>query len=255
MEILRRQILIEDGVSRVTGTTYGTLTATSFNIPIFLTQNFEDMGLFTNMPYIQKSPLLTTPPDEFIGINRPTGVTITMYYGDEVKVTGTTDDDNLSEVQSYIVNPTNGNPGFSSGVNMAQDIQFTFDGVDSISSNKIEYTIGANPNNVTNTGIHYTTYWDEYVNKIDPKTGEVIRYNKTEFNYKTSGRTQFNTSLSAITKEEEFLGIVFPQEVRNEVFIERGGEDIFEKHMCMAEIKTVNDIEEYRNGYLVNKNI
>lgn len=225
-----------------------------FSIPIFLTQNFEDVGLFSVMPYIQKSPLLTIPPSDFIGIGRPKGITISMYYGDEVKVTGTTDDGNIVEVQSYIVNPINGNPNFRSGVNMAKDIQFTFDGVDSISSNKIEYTIGANPNDVINTGIHYTTYLDEYVDKIDTKTGEIDRYNKTEFNYKTKGRTEFNTSLSAITKEEEFLGIVFPQEVRNEVFIERGEEDIFEKHMIMAEIKTVDDIEEYRNGYLINKN-
>ena len=255
MEIIRRKILLENSIDRMTGSTYGVLTATTFNISIFLTQKFDDMGLFTDMPFIQTSPLLTTPPADFIGIGRPTGVTIGMYYNGESTVTGSTDDGNLIEVQSYIINPLNSKPSFSSGINMADDIEFTFDGVDSISNNVVNYTLGANPNDITDTGIHYSTYLNEYVDNIDPETGDNDRYKKTTFNYKTNGRTEFNTSLSAITKEEEFLGIVFPQEVQNEVFIERGGEDIFEKHMVMAEIKTVDDISEFRNGYLINKNV
>jgi hypothetical protein len=178
-----------------------------------------------------------------------------MYYNGESTVTGSTDDGNLIEVQSYIINPLNSKPSFSSGINMADDIEFTFDGVDSISNNVVNYTLGANPNDITDTGIHYSTYLNEYVDNIDPETGDNDRYKKTTFNYKTNGRTEFNTSLSAITKEEEFLGIVFPQEVQSDVFIERGGEDIFEKHMVLAEIKTVDDISEFRNGYLINKNV
>ena len=76
MEIIRRKILLENSIDRMTGSTYGVLTATTFNISIFLTQKFDDMGLFTDMPFIQTSPLLTTPPADFIGIGRPTGVTI-----------------------------------------------------------------------------------------------------------------------------------------------------------------------------------
>ena len=254
MELTRRKILLEKSVDRMTGSTYGVLTATTFNVSIYLTQKFDDMGLFTNMPFVQTSPLLTMVPDDFIGVGRPTGVTIGMYYNSESEVTGTTDDGDLVEVRSYKVNPINGNPVFSSGINMAQNIEFTFDGVDSISNNIVNYTLGANPNSITDTGIHYTTYLKDYVDNIDPETGDNNRYKRTTFNYKTSGRTEFNTSLSAITKEEEFLGIVFPQEVQNEVFIERGGEDIFEKHMVMAEIKTVNDIIDYRNGYLIKIN-
>ena len=82
------------------------------------------------------------------------------------------------------------------------------------------------------------------------------RYFKTIYsNYMGGRRTistdtlEANTSLLAIYKKEELLNIVQPPKVRNKVFISRGGEDIFERHSIMSEIKTRDDIDEYRNGY------
>jgi len=67
---------------------------------------------------------------------------------------------------------------------------------------------------------------------------------------KNAGRNKFNTTLSAITKQEEYLGVVFKPEVESDVFIKRGIVDIFERHSILSEIKTTNDIDANRGGLL-----
>ena len=59
-----------------------------------------------------------------------------------------------------------------------------------------------------------------------------------------------NVTLSALTKQEEYLGLVFKPEVDSEVFINRGVADIFERHALLCEIKTTNDIDTNRGGFI-----
>jgi len=250
MEYLTREILLENFTSR-NEDSYGVITADTISINLFITQKFDDMGYFTDEPFIPNDVVLLTPPLDFDGMTRLTGITADMFYGQPTTITGTTDDLKLPEVKSYKID-INNQPIYTPYLNMAEDIETTFDGVTNSSSNEVEYVVGANPNDITNTGIHFNTSLNDYVT-IPQSNGDLSRFRKTTFNYISSGRTSQNTSLSANTKLEEFLGIVFPQEVKNDVFIDRGAEDIFEKHMVMAEIKSVNDIDEYRNGYLINK--
>ena len=56
--------------------------------------------------------------------------------------------------------------------------------------------------------------------------------------------------MSAISKKEEYLGVVFPPEVDSVVFINRGVADIFERHSILSELKTTNDIDTNRGGYI-----
>ena len=60
-----------------------------------------------------------------------------------------------------------------------------------------------------------------------------------------------NTSLLALMKQEEYLGVVFPPEIQSDVLIERGVADIFERHAILSEIKTTDDMDNFRGGYLI----
>ena len=80
--------------------------------------------------------------------------------------------------------------------------------------------------------------------------GNKIRHRYTEFYTDMDGINDNNVTLSALTKQEEYSGIVFKPEVDSEVFINRGVADIFERHALLSEIKTTNDIDYNRDGFL-----
>jgi hypothetical protein len=50
-------------------------------------------------------------------------------------------------------------------------------------------------------------------------------------------------------KEEWSLGHVFPPQIKNNVFIERGIISVFEEHYRLNEVKRVEDIEGYQGGF------
>ena len=50
MELIKRKIVLEDSTDRnYNSSTWGTVTASTFYINVFLTQNIDDMGLFTDL--------------------------------------------------------------------------------------------------------------------------------------------------------------------------------------------------------------
>ena len=235
------------------------LIVNTIDVDIELTQSFDDMGIFTDMDFIPSVSNTTIPTDFNPFTNgRLSGLTDIDYELDGITVTGSTDDRKLLSVQSYIFD-VNSKPKYKPLLNMAEDIHTTFDGV--VTDNNLEtmYIIGGQANHTTNdgndtyvngTGILFRTKKTEYTDKTR-NNGKVDRWKKTTFSHTDGGRkTDTNMSLSAIFKQEEFSGVVFPPEVEDNVFIIRGGDDIFERHAIMAEIKTSNDIDEYRDGYL-----
>lgn len=58
-----------------------------------------------------------------------------------------------------------------------------------------------------------------------------------------SGQTTFDI------KEEAKMGMVFPPKVSDELFIDRMSVAVFERHSRLTEIKTLEDLLNYRNGY------
>lgn len=50
-------------------------------------------------------------------------------------------------------------------------------------------------------------------------------------------------------KEEELLGQVFPPEIKDEIFIERGVGSIFERHARLGDINNIEQLENYKNGF------
>ena len=82
---------------------------------------------------------------------------------------------------------------------------------------------------------------------------QTVTYKKTQFTANYGGKNENNIGVYANLKQEEFLGIVFKPEVTDDVFINRGVVDIFERNAILSEIKSTNDLDNLRGGYLVSE--
>jgi hypothetical protein len=222
----------------------------TIDISLFITQKIDDMGIFTDKPYVPKDTLLSIKPQGFNSFTygRLAGAPVEFYYKDNISISGYTDDSLLSQVKSYRKD-ISGDDIFVPNLNTSDDTKNIFNGVISEDTEKIIYKIGANVNDINNTGIEYTTFKNKYTKKVDD-LGKNLSYKTTIFEYDNGGWNQYNTTLSATTKKEEYLGVVFKPEVESVVFINRGIADIFERHSLLSEIKTTNDIDTNRGGFI-----
>lgn len=229
---------------------FGQKIKNTIDVELFLTQNVDDMGLFTNFPYTPKTQTLTNKPQGFNSFEygRLPGAPQYFYYYNNVTVTGNTDDGYLNQVRSNRVD-SNNNPIYVPYLNTSNDTTNIFNGVISEDLEKTIYKIGASPSDILNTGVGFTTYKNKFV-KTKDKYGKNLSYFKTDFEINNGGWGINNVSLSAITKKEEYLGVVFPPEVDSVVFINRGVADIFERHSLLSELKTTNDIDTNRGGFI-----
>ena len=241
------------------------------DINIFLTQDYDDMGIFIDAEFTYSGITLNPPPpttyppvswqvggvpplvpmgpfNSFV-YGRLPGAPLDFFIPPQLPIAGDSDDSNIDTVQSYKKVPVTNTPIFNPGLNLAEDITLTFNGVVNTGVNSVTYVIGADPNNILTTGVHFVTFKNIYVDSTDDR-GKPIRYKKTNFSSEMPGITNKNVVLSALTKQEEYLGIVFKPEVESEVFIDRGVADIFEKHAMLSEIKSTNDIDNNRGGFL-----
>jgi len=176
------------------------------------------------------------------------GTTLNDYLYNVV-VTGETNSDNLINVTTGLFLP-DGTPQYSPFINTnVNNPSEVFDGVVYDDPEKVTYVLGGDPSDIMNTGVHFTTFKNVIINGSNG-LGQPITYFKTTFTTNQGGRTVQNTSLSPIVKREEYLGVVFKPEVNSDIFINRGIVDIFERHALLSEIKTTNDIDTNRGGFI-----
>ena len=222
----------------------------TIDVDLFLTQNVDDMGIFADKSTSFTGNTLSVKPPGFNSFEygRLPGAPPSFYYSDDVVVTGNTDDGYLNQVRSYRVD-SNNNPIYVPFLNTSDDTTNNFNGVILDDPEKTIYKIGASPSDIQNTGIGFTTYKNQFV-KTKDEYGKNLSYFKTDFEINNGGWNSNNVSLSAILKKEEYLGIVFPPEVESVVFINRGVADIFERHSLLSELKTTNDIDTNRGGFV-----
>ena len=239
-----------DGDGNYVLTPFGQKIKNTIDLDLFLTQNVDDMGLFTDFPYTAKTQTLTNKPQGFNSFEygRLPGAPQYFYYYNNVTVTGNTDDGYLNQVRSNRVD-SNNNPIYVPYLNTSNDTTNIFNGVISEDLEKTIYKIGASPSDILNTGVGFTTYKNKFV-ETKNEYGKNLSYFKTDFEINNGGWGINNVSLSAITKKEEYLGVVFPPEVDSVVFINRGVADIFERHSLLSELKTTNDIDTNRGGFI-----
>jgi len=286
MELIKRKISLEDSTDRTYNSqTWGVMTATSFYVNIILTQNIDDMGLFTDIDYIPKPLIGINPPDYTILINKLnlsgysfpfmsggtplpiTGITGTTskilrlpsnfeasYYNfGNLRITGSTDS-KIEDVRTY--NTTN---PFQNGFNMATEtyldyVGVTINGVNRVSSlGEPRIYVFDTPVDV-NLGTINQIYGIQYLDftgqtrsvTIDSITSTVPT---TNFRFVGQGWNQTNISLSAITKEEYLFGIISKPEVQSDVFIDRGITTVMDKHLRLSEINNLGHLTRYGNGF------
>lgn len=286
MEVVKRKILLEDSIDRGDNSpTYGVLTATSFYIKVLITQNIDDMGMFTEQDYVPNDGINQNPADYSILINylnsigvqfpfmtggtptaitgitgttavtlRLTGTTASNYYfyGNS-RITGATDS-KIEDVKTYsLLNP------YQAGFDTATDVYTGYNGTVINGVNRVYYlgepTIyvfdtenDANLGKITQTtGLKYKDYTATTRNVlIDGKSSSIPL---TTFEFVGEGFNETNTALSALTKEEYLFGIISPPEVESDVFIDRGATTVMDKHLRMSEVKNLGDLTRYGNGF------
>ena len=283
MELIKKKILLEDFISRKPGPTYGTMTASNFYIKVQLVQTIDDMGMYTDVDYVSETPDYSILIQKLVssGITFPfmagppapvpvTGytknlrldnLTVGDYTGQTSLITGTTNS-KIEKVRSYNIN----NPfipgfdvlqekyinyrgdtvvnGVSRVLSLAGPTGYTFD-VDNADSN-----VGTS---LQEYGIYYREF-DDFKVVLNPDTQKFESTRLVRFSTQGQGWNETNASLSALTKEEIFLGIVFPQEVKSDVFIDRGATNVFEPHLRLSEIESLEHLTRYGNGfYNINK--
>ena len=247
MRVIKRKILIESLLSRVPDATYGTMTASTIYVPIFITHTFDDIGLMLDHPVSNAGPTYPIIGEPFN--TRQDGTTADMYYNSSDTLTGETSESRLTECQNYGI--TQYNPGFV--VSQDDYIDYTNTLVNGetklISTLSVEssgsttYTVKGNPLDLgfetdsQRSGIYFTD--------IGYSSASTI----TTFVAKNEGTHEMNSSLSAITKLDEYLGSVFPSEIQSDVFIERGRNVIFESHFKLGEVESIDHLKRFGNGY------
>lgn len=293
MELIRKKILLEDLIDRTYNSpTWGKLTADTIYTNIMLTQSMDNMGIFADIEYFPKTDISSKPDytileNKLIALNANfafmTGGTPTMnpysltdkeilripnksvssYYNYPVdplifKITGYTDS-KLEELRSYDAK-TPFKIGFdietSDYYNYVNTLIHGVSRIFSMAEPRIYVfdtptgpTLGT-PNQVN--GLRYIDYTGQ--TRQVTLNGVTSSIPVTQFSYVCEGINMTNTSLSAITKEEYLFGVIFPPEVKSEVFIERGITSVMDKHLRLSEVKDLNELSRYGNGfYTLNK--
>lgn len=292
MELIKRTIHLEDSIDRNNqSATWGVMTASTFYVNVLLTQNIDDMGLFTDIEYIPKTSVLTQP-DYTLLINKLTALgyyfpfmsgaipnsinifntseteQVSLRYIDSVEsdyyvfgnnvITGATDS-KIEDVRSYNqLNP------FRVGFDVSSETYVNYDNVTVNGVNRIKvmgepdiYVFDTPNDSVlgTDSQIHGIQYSDfTATTRADVISGDTNPLPLTKFRYIGEGWNQTNTSLSALTKEEFLFGIISRPEVENDVFIDRGITPVLDLHLRLSEIKNLGQLSNYGNGlYKINK--
>ena len=302
MELVRKTILLEDSTDRTAvdlngnpNTNWGVMTATTFYINIMITQSMDNMGIFADMEFLEKTQSSSVPDytilkeklaplnASFNFINgsivtlNPLSLTnreiatlrlpnkdVSLYYNSPVlnslnfKITGYTDS-KIEDLRSY-----NASNPFQVGFDMERVDYYNYantlvNGVSRIYSmaepriyvfdTPADSTLGQS---TQVNGLQYIEYTGKTRQVILNGVTNIIPV--TQFSYVCEGINMTNTSLSAITKEEYLFGVIFPPEVKSEVFIERGITSVMDKHLRLSEVKDLNELARYGNGlYTLNK--
>ena len=286
MDIIKRKISLEPLTSRRPDSTWGQITASTIDLIISLTQTIDDIGIFTDTPFVNEpivpaysvlnAPNLsnvlvkkiydsgnlysfmtgaTTPTYSLSGTSvdlRLNNRTESSYFAPAGTVTGFTND-KLSRVKTYnLSNPYQ--VGFDTEAGAyTNPYGQVINGVTRITSllNPTAYTIDAQNDifigtPLQNTGISYST---STINRQYTSGNITLTIPSTTFKIQGEGWNPSNISLSGLTKKEYLLKKVFPPEVESDVFIDRGTNNVSENHLRLSEVESLDHLIKYGNGF------
>jgi hypothetical protein len=238
MEIIRRKILREEFTSRKPDASYGQIVDDFIYINVFLNQDIDNMGVFTDEEFIPTTPV--APDKEKIYNDYRPNFEKKSWFKKGSKLTVQTDS-KLINLKGYKENARY-KEGFDSKKESYVNINnVEIDGVSRITKledDEITYVFDA-PNN----GFIGTS------NQTEGLLYKDIDGEGTTVTYQTQGLNETNSSLSAITKEEYLMGIINKPEIHNDVFIDRGEVSPLEPHLRLSEVDTLEHLMRYGNGY------
>jgi hypothetical protein len=282
MDVIKRKISLDSYINR-TGSNLGQLTATTFNINIFFTQDADDMGVGTEIPFIEKNNTPAVYTDLLTKLNsngykfefmngtttnipytsnypssRNPNRLINQYYINGIPVTGLTED-KLDEVSSY-----DANIKYTPGFDISKSINYDYlgieydNGVRVITNDNlkpIRYLIDGDTDQSAiddlpniKRGVYYITTTGQTRTITNTSIGNYqIPY--TEMYFNSEGFNATNVHLSATTKEEYLFGITSSPTVFNDLFIDRGRATVIQSHMQLGEIKNMSELMNYGNGF------
>jgi hypothetical protein len=235
------------------------------SIPILITRNIDDIGIMTdvieywevNKTYYYGETVLVYDDiiKQYVSYRCKVNSSKLFVFNDtdwEIKhgvlETGTTinfvGENKIDEFRRYsktdedkdLYNPT-WNTGFTyeqqnqNGTYNKITSEFTNYG-DTV-QNLYSYIIGYEHGNESNTGIHFTGITNE----------------KANISYKTYGQTIENSLLVPSIKQDFLLGIIEPTKVSADVNIDRGTNTSFDRHLKMGDIRGLDDLINYGNGF------
>jgi hypothetical protein len=117
------------------------------------------------------------------------------------------------------------------------------------------YQVGINGVTEVVTESNSLSYVEYTINGINYKTSvlkplfedsDLFFKTQTVYFFEASGLTQQNIN---VVKREAEMGIAFPPKIKTEIFIERQSISVFERHLRMEEIETIEQLTDYKNGY------
>ena len=289
MEVIKRKISLEDSTNRSSIKNWGAITATTFYVNILLTQNIDDMGLFTDMDFVVKDKVSTAPDYSILkdkltdlGLSFPFMTNITpffntittpynlwnvlrfpekveSYYYNYINsvITGITES-RIEDVRSYDLSVP-----FKVGFDMNKESYTNYEGNTIVGIDRVisfgepkKYVFDAENNSTIGTSQQKTgLYFEDYSGTTTVIIDDIRQtVNKTVVRYVGEGFNETNISLSALTKEEYLFGKISPPEVQNDVFIDRGINSVLDKHLRLSEIRNLRGLQDYGNGfYKLNK--
>ena len=281
MEVIKRKISLDDYTSRKKGT-WGQITATTFNLNVFFTQDGDDMGIGTDVPFEIKSnssvdyselrdklgvlglassfnfssgttvPITNVIPNSLFPNTRNPNKVLKDYYISGGPTTGLTED-KLNVVTSY----DNANP-YQIGIDVSKSSNIDYNGL------PYDNTIIVKSNNNVNP-IKYLIDGDknENINLNNPKIKRGVFYVTTSAATRTVFSEQYGIAdipftqmyynsegfNETTTREEYLFGITSTPTVFNDLFIDRGRAAVIQSHIQLGEIKNMSDLINYGNGF------
>lgn len=192
-------------------------------IPIFLCNTIDDIGFYT--PISNESHVSTHHLNNNQHVVTYTGETMIGEFRRYGKVDSDGDLYNPTWNSGFTYTITNPN-GVSMKIINEKEKSDGFD-----KQNLYDYKIWASGD--TGTTITYSD--------IDNKTS-VISYN-------ARGLTDKNSISLPSVKLDYLIGVISEPKINNNVFIDRGNNSSFDKHMRLGDVKSLTDLENYGNGY------
>lgn len=288
MEIIKRKISLDDYTSREKSN-WGQITATTFNLNVFFTQDGDDMGIGTEAPFEIKG---SSPTDYTLILNKlgTLGLTSSFNFSSAASVPTTNVIKNSLRPSSRNPNKTDSDYHISGGpvTGLTEDRLDVVISYSNATPYQINFDITKNPSAedyngvpfVSGTRVTSNSNLDpiEYLIEGDtdpaeltllPLTKRGVFYTTTtaqtrtvlsqlygistipftEMYYNSEGFNKTNVDLSATTKEEYLFGITSSPTVVNDLFIDRGRNAVIQSHMQLGEIKNMTDLINYGNGF------